>query len=268
MLKDPAFWSTVIAVAALILSQLPPIGELLKPRELRIFVPDIVNLSHYMGNLQVWVFLALYNTGGRSVTVQKVECVITDEEGRPWRLPAQTYSPKLAQPQQGQAAPELLMSWISLKPAEHWGETVHFYKVWSVQEEEEATEISARIRNDINAKLSRRSPEDGPRLVEADAALVKDANDFFEKKFALSKGSYKLLIAAISEKNEVVRVRGFDFTLFDHQVRALRSAVDDYKIGAGIYFSNMDPSKGNAIIRLRPMAETDAQAQYARLPSL
>jgi hypothetical protein len=109
MLKSPEFWSTVIAVVALVLSQLPPIRDLLKPRELRIFVPEMLALSHYMGNLQIWAFLALYNTGGSSMTVQRIECVIVGEDGSPWRLPAQTYTPTLAQTTAGQPAPELLM---------------------------------------------------------------------------------------------------------------------------------------------------------------
>lgn len=267
MLKDPAFWSTVIAVVALILSQLPPVTDLLKPRELRIVVPDILNFSHYMGNLHLIGFSALHNVGGRNITVQKIECVMTDEEGRQWRLPAQTYLPNQANSGSGQPAPELFIGWISLKPGEHWAETVRFFKVWSVQDEEDATAISGRIRNDITAKLSQRKLGDPNKLVEADENLVKEAKDFFEKRFTLAKGTYRLLVAAISEGNEVVRVRGFDFTLFDHQVRALRSAVDDYKTGAGIYFGNMDPSK-TAYIRLRPIPDTEAQKDYARLPVL
>jgi len=262
MIKDPAFWSTVIAVVALVLSQLPPVRELLKARQLRILIPDNLTLQHYMGNLQLVVFLALRNSGGREVMVQKVECVITSEEGRHWRLPAQTI---VTSPAGGHSSPELFMGWVSLKPDEQWTQTVRFFKVWSVQDEEEATGISARIRTDINTKISQRLPEQSNKLAEADPELVQQAKDFFEKRFSLTKGSYRLLVAASSDGNELLCVRGFDFTLFDHQVRALRSAVDDYKIGAGIYYMNNDPSKGGAFIRLRPLAETEVQAEYARM---
>lgn len=269
MWKSPEFWSTVIAVFALILSQLPPVRELIKPRELRIFVPENLGLSHYMGNLQMWIFLALYNTGGRNLTAQKIECVIIGEDGPPWRLPAQTYTPTLSQSAPGQPPPELLMGWISLKPDESWAQTIRFYKVWSIKEEEDVTEISANIRNDINAKIKLKPPFD-TKLVEAEAELVKRARDFFEKKFTLTKGSYRLLIAALSEKNEVLRIRGFDFTLFDHQIRSLRAPADDYKLGWGIYspVDPSDPSKGTTFIRLRPMAELDAKKEYAKLPRL
>lgn len=269
MLRSPEFWSTVIAVFALILSQLPPLRDLFKPRELRIFVPETLALAHYMGNLQLWAFLALYNTGGSSITVQKIECVIIGEDGLPWRLPAQTYTPTLAQTAPGQPAPELLMGWISLKPDENWAQTLRFYKVWSIKEEEDVTEISANIRTDVNAKLKLKAPFDN-NPVQAEPELVKKAKDFFEKKFTLTKGSYTLLIAARSEKNEVLRVRGFEFTLFDNQIRSLRAPADDYKLGWGIYLpvDPGDPSKGSTFIRLRPMGEPEANREYAKLPPL
>jgi len=273
MLRSPEFWSTIIAVFALILSQLPPVRELIKPRELRIFVPEVLFLSHYMGNLQLWVFLALYNTGGRSLTVQKIECVIVGEDGSPWRLPAQTYTPTLAQTAPGQSAPELLMGWISLKPDENWAQTLHFYKVWTIKEEEDVTEISANIRTDINVKSKARAKanlsfDNSP--IETDPELVKKAKDFFDRKFTLTKGSYTLLIAARSEKNEMLLVRGFEFTLFDNQIRSLRASVDDYKLGWGVCFpvDSTDPSKGNTLIRLRPMGEAEANREYAKLPPL
>lgn len=269
MLKSPEFWSTVIAVFALILSQLPPVRELIKPRELRIFVPELLGLSHYLGNIQIYAFLAMYNTGGRSLTIQKIECVIICEDGVPLRLPAQTYIPSLSQSSSGQQPPELQMGWISLKPEENWAQTVRFYKVWSVKEEEDVADIGAHIRSDINAKLKQRTTFDNSPVL-ADPALVKQAQDFFDKKFFLTKGSYKLLITALSEKNEVLRVRGFDFTLFDNQIRSLRAPADDYKFGWGIYLpvDSSDPMKGSASIRLRPMSDLAAKAEYAKLPPL
>jgi len=260
MLKDAAFWSTVIALLALILSQLPPLRELLKHRELRIVVPETVSLYHFMGNLQISGFLALHNVGGRSITVQKVECVLLDDDGHPLRLPAQTYWSR-AQAASGQ---ELFIGWIHLSPSEHWAESVHFYKVWSVQDEEDSAKIVTSIRDDITAKRAAATTY-LPNSPDADDKLAKDAKDFFEKHFNLTKGNYRLLIAAISEKTDVVAVRGFDFTLYDHHIRALRSVADDYKTGAGIYYPVSDPYKSSVSPRLRPMQDDEAQRSYAKL---
>lgn len=251
----------MIAVVALVLSQLPPVRDLLKPRQLRIVIPDNLTLQHYMGNIQILSLLSLHNTGGRRITIQKVWCTIRAEEGGQWRLPAQTY---VVQPASGQTSPELFMGWVSLKPGEHWSETVRFFKVWSIQEEEEATAISARIRSDISAKLNQRKPEEANKVMEAEPELVEEAKHFFEKKFNIAKGSYRLLVAAISDKDELVCVRGFDFTLFDHHIRVLRSALEDYNVGAGICYQNVDSAKGNALVRLRPIPEAEARAEYVR----
>jgi hypothetical protein len=153
------------------------------------------------------------------------------------------------------------MEWISLKPGEHWAETVHFYKVWSVQDEEDAIELIARMRADINAKLAQRKPYESYNPAEADAGLVKEATDLFEKKFNMTKGNYRLTIAALSEESEVLAVRGFDFTLFDHHIHALRSATEGYKVGAGVYFPALDPLT-QAVIRLRPIPDAEARKQY------
>jgi len=262
MLRDAAFWSTLIALLALVLSQLPPVREILKPRELRIVVPEALFLYHFMGNLQMSAFLTLNNVGGRGITVQKIECVLIHEEGSPrYRLPAQTYWPR-AQSGSGQ---ELFIGWVPLKPEEHWAETVHFYKFWSVQDEEDSAAIISRIRNDIYAKRALLEPGLVNKPVDADEKLVKEAKDFFEKRFTLAKGNYKVLIAAISEKSEAVSVRGFDFTLYDHHLRTLRSIEDDYKTGAGIYFNSEDPLKSGVNVRLRPIDDAEAKRDYAKL---
>jgi len=262
VLKDPTFWATVIALLALILSQLPPIAQLLKRRQLLIIVSEQLALYHYLGNIQFLAFLGLHNTGGRDVTIGRIDCVIADEDGHRWPVPAQTYLSRQPSAVAGQAAPELFMDWISLKPGGHWGETVHFFKVWSVQDEQNAASLTSRMRADINAKLALRKPDEAKKPAEADDALVKEATELFEKKFNLTKGNYRLVIAALSEKKEPLTVRGFDFTLFDHQIQALRSATEDYKVGAGVYYPNLDPSR-QAVIRLRPLQDVEARKQYA-----
>jgi hypothetical protein len=260
--SDPAIWSAAIAVAALVLSQLPPIHDLIKRRALRIIAPESFQLWHHLGNVNLYAFLGLYNDGGRTITIAKIDCLMLDDNGTSWRLPAQTYVSRQPPSSAGQSPAEFFMEWLLLKPGQHWAETIHFVKHWSVQDEEEAADVIGKIRNDINAKLASRLPgQQGP--VEADENAVKQAKDLFEKHFRLTKGNYKLIVAALSEKNEVISLRGFNFTLFESQIRALRAATDDYKIGAGIYFANMDPSK-QVFIRLRPMSEEDSRKAYSK----
>jgi hypothetical protein len=261
-MSDPAIWSTAIALVALVLSQLPPIHDLMKRRALRIIAPQFFPLWHNLGNVNLYAFLGLYNDGGRTITIGKIDCLMLDDSGTSYRLPAQSYVSRQPPPSSEQSPAEFFMEWLVLKPGQHWAETIHFVKPWSVQDEEAVADVIGKIRNDINAKLASRPP-DQKGLVEANANAVEEAKDFFEKRFKLTKGNYKLIVAALSEKNEVIGLRGFSFTLFESQIRALRAATDDYKIGAGIYFPNTDPSK-QVFIRLRPMAEEETRKTYSK----
>jgi hypothetical protein len=266
VLKDPTFWTAVIALLALVLSQLPPLHLLLKRRELLVILQEHLILYHYLGNMQFLAFLGLHNTGGGDITIARIDCVVADADGHHWSLPAQTYLPRQASPLAGQPAPELFIGWITLRSGGHWAETVHFFKVWSVQDEEDVTKLSARMRADINAKLAHRKPAESKKPAEADGSLVKEATDLFERKFNMAKGNYRLIIAALSERKEALTVRGFDFTLFDHHIRALRSATEDYKFGAGVYYPNLDPSR-QAAVRLRPVPDAEARKEYTVLTS-
>lgn len=264
-LKSPEVWSVAVALLALILSQLPPVHQLLRRRALRIVVPEYLTLYHFLGNLNLLGFIALHNIGGKTVTVAKIDCLVRGDNNV-WHLPGLMYLSRLPQGSGGQQNMEFFVEWTLLKPDEHWSETVHFFKPWSVQEEEDAAEIISRIKNNIHAKIDQR-PSDAPtKLVHADEALVEEAKGFFQKRFTLSKGNYRVVIAALSEKNELLAARGFDFTLFDNHIKTMRSAAEDYKTGAGIYYP-ADPSK-QISIRLRPIPDADARRDYLQPQSM
>lgn len=260
-IKSPEVWSAGIALLALVLSQLPPVHQLLRRRALRIVIPEYLSLYHFLGNINLLGFVALHNTGGKTMTVAKIDCIVTSE-GAKWNLPGLMYQSRHSQGGGGQPNLEFFVEWSVLKPDEHWSETVHFFKPWTVQEEEDAAEIISKIRSNINTKIAQRPP-DAPKVpVEADGEFVREAKEFFLKRFQLVKGNYRIVIAALSEKKEVLALRGFDFTLFDNHIKTLRSASDDYKLGAGIYYA-ADPSK-QVPIRLRPISDADARQEYLK----
>jgi len=253
---DVVSWVTAFtALVALVLSQLPPLKYLLRKRQIRITVPEVFTLSHYLGNLNIYMFLDIYNEGGRDVTIAKIHCVMANSDGFCLDLPARTYQSRQSA-QAGAAMPELMLGWVFLKPEDHWAETVRFFKLWSEEEEERANDIVSRIRTNIFSKPP--SP-----MVQADDPLVVEARSFFEKKFPLVKGNYQLFIAVLSESEEVITVRGFDFTLFESSIRNLRALADDYKTGAGLYYLP-DASK-IPYPRLRPMADGPALEAYKKI---
>jgi len=104
------------------------------------------------------------------------------------------------------------------------------------------------------------------QLVEADADLLTEAQDFFEKKFDLREGNYQLLVAALTESNEVLDVRGCEFTLFESSIRSLQAMTDEYKWGTGIYLPAMDTTKV-VWARVRSIADEQARQAYQGVKS-
>jgi hypothetical protein len=183
-LSKPEVWSTLIALFAVILSQLPPIWDMLKGVRVRLVVPESFWLWHYLGNLQLGGFLDIRNDGGRAVIISKLDFIIVDSSGKRWNLPAQTYLSRQPSPMPDQPTPEFLLSWISLKPGEHWGETIHCFRQWSESEEEETNQVVSAIRRDIGAKIAARSAAGGALTepVEADQGLVERARALAERR--------------------------------------------------------------------------------------
>ena len=152
ILKDPSVWSAFVAVVALILSQLQPISELIKGVKIKITVPEQFMLYHFIGNIQINLLIGIHNIGGRSVSISRLECLITDAQRHIWHLPSRTYLSR-QQSYQSNIPQEFLLGLISLKSGEQWNETVRCFRLWSETEEEKANEIISQVTKSISSKL-------------------------------------------------------------------------------------------------------------------
>ena len=79
----------------------------------------------------------------------------------------------------------------------------------------------------------------------------------------MGKGNFQLLIEVLSESEEVITVRGFEFTLFESSIRTLKALADDYKTGLGLYLPPDEYKQVNP--RLRPMMDGPALEAYKRI---
>jgi hypothetical protein len=245
--KDPGNWSVIVAALALILSQLPPIRDLIKGTEINISIPEQISLWHFLGNFQIAMLVDVANVGGTRVAIRKLECLLIDANDKIWLLPAQAYISRQPPSQPHSASPEYLMTRISLKPSDNWSETVRFYRLWTESEEEETNDILSSIKSSIQSQLP------SEKLVEANPLLVERAVSFFKRKFDLHKGNYKLVIVAKNQEDKVIALSGFEMTMFENHVRALVLHADQYKFGAGIYYPINNPDL-SAWVRVRPMS--------------
>jgi hypothetical protein len=88
---DWQFWSAVVALLALALSQLPPVYLWFRPRRLDVEVHSRLLLTHKVGNPNVSMYVSIANTGGRELRVRGMRLSVS-RDGKPLGvLPAQTY---------------------------------------------------------------------------------------------------------------------------------------------------------------------------------
>lgn len=238
--NDPAVWSMIIAGIAVILSQLPPLREIIKGTKVKITNPNTFQLYHHLGNINLTLFLDIHNIGGRPVVIDKLYCLIVDENENVFPFPAKGYIPRDVI--QSETLPEFPVGRIILKSDERWYENTHFYKMWTDAVVEEAEEIILTVRNNIAEKLKDKK-EDDESFVKTNPEVHQRVVQFFNRNFVLRKGNYKFLIATLAENNIVLAIKGYEFTLYESHIRTLNSYVDDYQYGAGIYFPIRDNLK-------------------------
>jgi hypothetical protein len=263
-LKNPGVWSAVIATVAIVLSQLPPIRQLLAGKKMQLTLRNQLGLSHFLGNLTAQAFIDMENTGGSSLTIRAIECLILgDHQIR--RVPVQSYYPR--QQQSSPGFQEIPFFPISLKPGEHWAEMARCYQEWSEAQEREISNIIGSMQKDISEKLKHREYAVPPKLefgpVEVDENLVKRSIIFFEKNFWVDIGNYYFIVASKLDDESAIGIKGFSFTIFESHVNTLRSHIEDYRIGAGVCFPISDQNK-NIWVRLKPINDSQAEELYKR----
>ena len=277
-LDDPDNWMALTAIAALVLSQLPPvlprIWGFVRGGTVLVTSQDSFGLTHHLGRAFLILPVQIENTGSIPVTVASIDCVVrrlgTGADSDVWRMPARTYYADSTQSWQGGGPSRLFIGAIHLKPGETWQEVVHCYKPSSLDDEEKAQELQDEIADYIYRKLRERreAGDDDRRLVEVDEKLVDDARDFANRMFGLTKGEYELYVSASDRGGGLLGVAKYQFILYENMIRSLRSISEEYQYGFGV--SEGPPPHKRTLIepRLTPViSEEQARRDYEGLPS-
>ncbi len=243
---DWTFWAAVVAVLALVLSQLPPLSILFRRAALALQPYDRLNVTHYVGNPNVNLHVQLTNTGGRAVRVASMTLKITRDDGATTTLPAQTF----AWPDDTDAT--MIFTPLVLEPGDEWAAFISFFVPFSTTDEREFKRIAKDLRADINAKLRARRLEKGEEpkeMVEADAARVAPLIAFFRAKRFWQPGEYAAELTATCDPARATSTRRFRFTLFESDVQDLDEREARYKNGAGVYFTDTEQVEVSPRIR-------------------
>jgi archaellin len=260
ILRNPILWSAlsvIVSITALVLTQFPPIRQMAKGTDVRISTPQEIYIWHDLGNLGVTFFLDIYNAGGYTINMSKVECAILEKDtGKIFTLPVRTYSTENTD--------NLSLGTITLNPDQHWTNEVSGFNYFTRSELEQVNDLKTRIRTDVIEKQDKLpGAERSYTWITIDNKLYQEAVDFFNKKFELvNEGNYQFFIKVVSDSGEMLKVQGYDFTLFKGNIQELRRMAErDYKFGAGI-IARPRFTREVVTIPITPMNENESKITY------
>jgi hypothetical protein len=242
---DWTFWAVVVAALAVVLSQLPPVLLLVKPRRLNVEVHSRIQVTHKVGNPNVSMHVSIGNSGGRPLRIRGLRLLVSKDNKPLLELPAQNYfeSPS--------AQSSVLFVPFALKPGETWAHIVTFLNFFDRQTEKLFRESESALRLDIQEKLGARAEGD-TRSVTAEASLVAPFQQLFERLFIWDPGEYVMELIVEAEPGSATYAKKYRFTLFESDTAELRKHAEDFQYGGGISY-NVDRHVGLSV----PIAEQE-----------
>lgn len=236
---DAAGWAAIIAFAALVLTQFPPLVPILWQRlrgpRVRISSRPNFSLNHWLGRTWVLMYLQVANEHSGAVAIEGIDCAIraaggTRAKPKPvtW-LTAQSFIPY-------PGSEQLFIGTIRLQAGEHWQNIVTVIHEPEEAEEEETQTLVDDFNAQINGKLDAlaQAGKTNEKPVEVEPELLSRAMALFHRRFAMTKGEYEMFIAARDKDNKVLGVTKFKFIVYEGMVKSLRAISEDYKYGWGI----------------------------------
>jgi len=227
---DWTFWSFVVAFCAIVLSQLPPIHLLLKPRRIEVEVNSRILVTHKVGNPNVTLHVSVRNNGGRVLRIRGFMLNIFRNNKQLISMPSQNYYEKFTDPSSTLLAP------FSLKPGEDWVHGVNFLNFFDRANEKLYRASEAALRNDINKKLRIKKEEDKNHVI-ADPVLVEPFMQLFERLFIWEPGEYIVELTVVTAPKSAMYSKKYRFTLYESDTAELRNYANDYQYGGGICFN-------------------------------
>ena len=227
---DWTFWAAVWALAAIVLSQLPPLHLLLRPKRLDVEVHSRIGVTHKVGNPNASVVVSIRNTGGRELRIRGLSLDVL-RDGKPLNiLPAQNYFETPSSQSSVQFVP------FSLKPGETWAHSVAFLNFFDRLTEKQFREHVSALDTDIRSKIRARS-EDDKNAVVAGRELVEPFLQMFEKLFVWLPGEYVFELKVNAEPGSASYSKKYRFTLYESDTTELREHLADYQFGGGLTYS-------------------------------
>lgn len=228
---DWKFWSFAVSFAAIVLSQMPPIHLLIRPRRLDVEVHSRIQLMHRVGNTCVGLVVGITNSGGRALRIRSMRADLT-RDGQPFAsLPCQSYF------ETPSSTASVLFVPFLLKPNESWSHAVGFFSAFDRQTEKTYRSCISRLKADIRQKLDAQPPG-SKEWVEAEPDAVAPFMEMFTRLFNLEPGEYSVALTVTAEPGSASYSKKYRFALFESDTVELRAQSERYKFGTFIAFDD------------------------------
>jgi hypothetical protein len=226
---DWTFWAAAWALLAIILSQLPPVHLLLRPKRLDVEVHSRIGVTHRVGNPNTSMVVSVRNTGGRALRIRSLHLDIVRDGKESLSLPAQSYY-ELPSSQSS-----VLFVPFTLRPGETWVHRVVFLNFFDRLTEKQFRENISALDSNIRRKLRAR-PEEDKKAVVGDKELLQPFYVMFDRFFVWLPGDYVATLKVIAEPGSASFTKKYRFQLYESDTAELREYVEDYQFGAGLTY--------------------------------
>jgi hypothetical protein len=221
---DWTFWSFVVAAIAVVLSQIPPILSLVRPRRLKVEVHDRVQIAHYIGNPMIGIVVTIDNAGGRNLRIRRLTMELWRDGNSLGTMTIQGYF------ETASAQSTVLFVPFSLKASDTWSHGASFYKGLDRQTDK-------RLRESIQALNANLAPKKNMFVLapgappEAEPTVVAPILTLFNTLFIWQPGEYVFSLTVETEPSSASYKKKYRFTLYESETAELRKYADEYKYG-------------------------------------
>ncbi|MBO0991350.1 hypothetical protein INR38_22365 [Delftia sp. SD018] len=226
---DWTFWAALLSLVAIILSQLPPVHLILRPRRLEVEVHSRIRIAHLVGNPTAGIVISIRNTGGRSLRVDSIGLQLSRDRDPSFLLAGLNYF----ETPTSQTA--VLFVPFTLRPGDTWSHAIFFGNDLDRQTEKLYRQSVSTLTADIQKKIAARAPSDNQPVVAA-PELVEPFHELFRKLFIWQPGEYIAKLQVKAQPGFASFFKQYRFTLYESDTQELLSHTADYKIGGGICY--------------------------------
>jgi hypothetical protein len=227
LLLDWAFWAAVLALVAIVLSQIPPILTIIRRANVEIELYTHVYLTHQFGNPNVQLHVILRNTGGRSIRIKAMRLRIKRDNNEVATLLAQNYLPDPTDFKK-----QVLFTRVQLDSDAEWAHSVNFFNYFPREDQNTLRAAEAALREFYT--VITRLPENADRIVEADPPLIAPFQNLFRQRFIWKPGEYEVRLEVEDSDGNLARQKNFNLTLFETDSNDLARISEGYRTGDGI----------------------------------